>query len=510
MPVRQDKSESSALTSKLAGYVCLVLAMGSALTRNWYGAAGFAVAAIAMLIVGSGRVYRPAVTRGPDGIICRYNPWRESSLYVLLVYAPAGMLYAFGQPTRWLQLLAIAGFFVVAVGLAFYVREWRRCRLQITPSSLTLSVPALRYAWTEIPRERIVSITGGTGARRNGDTGPVTQIAYIAADSSSGMPSSVLIGPTNTKNAMWLTVEQADLLAALHAWQYGDPSDPALLDRVDALLRGQAPNADGVGSTSVLGTGHTPAASIDAGFPAGAGAAPEVVDYPQISPPPPAAQPSPWRWLRFGAIGLAGLIGVAAVPAYHSIHRSSDDRSTVSSAPETVTADCPVEGARTVALPKKAADEPTVYLPLNAGWTEQPATPGASEDTPNLRGLYSNESIRENGFTPVIHVDLVRTDSGDSLSKVADDLFTKARTMMQVANETSDTVCGSTVYRADTSGYNPDGKGDRSGTTLLTIVEGKANTRWVAIASIKTRNPDQSDYLSQREALIRGFRAGFR
>ena len=214
--------------------------------------------------------------------------------------------------------------------------------------------------------------------------------------------------------------------------------------------------------------------------------------------------------MRFGAIGLAGLIGVAAVPAYHSIHRSSDDRSTVSSAPETVTADCPVEGARTVALPKKAADEPTVYLPLNAGWTEQPATPGASEDTPNLRGLYSNESIRENGFTPVIHVDLVRTDSGDSLSKVADDLFTKARTMMQVANETSDTVCGSTVYRADTSGYNPDGKGDRSGTTLLTIVEGKANTRWVAIASIKTRNPDQSDYLSQREALIRGFRAGFR
>ena len=63
------------------------------------------------------------------------------------------------------------------------------------------------------------------------------------------------------------------------------------------------------------------------------------------------------------------------------------------------------------------------------------------------------------------------------------------------------------MYRADTSDYNPDGKGDRSGTSLITVVDGKAGARWVAVATIKTRDPDQPDYLSQREALIRGFHA---
>ncbi len=163
-----------------------------------------------------------------------------------------------------------------------------------------------------------------------------------------------------------------------------------------------------------------------------------------------------------------------------------------------------------MALPKKTADEPTVFLPLHPDWTEQPVTPGSSEDTPNLRGLYSNESIRDNNFTPVIQVDMVPTTSTDSPSAIADDLFTKARAMMKVSNETTDTVCGNAVYQADTSGYNPDGKGDRSGTSLLTVVEGEAGTRWVAIASIKTRDPDQRDYLIEREALVRGFRAGFK
>lgn len=81
--------------------------------------------------------------------------------------------------------------------------------------------------------------------------------------------------------------------------------------------------------------------------------------------------------------------------------------------------------------------------------------------------------------------------------------------MMTVSNETTDVVCGSERYLADTSGYNPDGKGDRYGTSLLTVVDGKTSTQWVAIVSIKTRNPEQPDYLSQREALIKGFHAGF-
>lgn len=507
MPIRQDKSEPPAVSCSAAGYVFLLLASISALLRNWYGAVGLVVGGVALLLVGRGRVYRPAVTRGPDGITCRYNPAREGSTYLLLIAMPGMLLYMLGQPTRWLRLIAVAGFALVAVGVLISVREWRRCLLRITPSSLTVAVPAHRYALTEIPRERILSITGGTGARRNGDTGPVTQIAYLPMDSSPGVASTVLIGPTNTNKAMWVTVEQADLLAALQAWQGGDARDPALLDRVEALLRGGAANPGLHGSAALPEKNP---------IPAPAGHAPIRVDQPSTppgyppahvaptTPAPPVAQPSRWRWLRFAAVGIAALIGAAAVPAYQSAHRSSDAPPAMSNAPQAGIADCD----HMAALPKNASDEPTVRLPLNPGWTEQAATPGSAEDTPNLRGLYSNPSIRDNDLTPVVQVDLVRTNSTDSLSAIADDVFNKARTMMTVSNENTDMVCGSAVYRADTSGYNPDGKGDRTGTSLLTVVDGKAGTRWVVIASIKTRNPDQREYLSQREALIRGFHAG--
>jgi hypothetical protein len=53
----------------------------------------------------------------------------------------------------------------------------------------------------------------------------------------------VLFGPTNTLKTSWLTVEQSDLLGGLQAWKYGDPDDPGLMDRVEAILRGKAPDS---------------------------------------------------------------------------------------------------------------------------------------------------------------------------------------------------------------------------------------------------------------------------
>ena len=71
-------------------------------------------------------------------------------------------------------------------------------------------------------------------------------MAYLPADSDQ--PATVLIGPTNSKKAVWLTVEQADLVAGLQAWKNADPRDPALLDRVEALLRGTAAGGPSAGS----------------------------------------------------------------------------------------------------------------------------------------------------------------------------------------------------------------------------------------------------------------------
>ena len=82
---------------------------------------------------------------------------------------------------------------------------------------------------------------------RNYDNAPAVQITYQAGNSGPGpaTPGTVLFGPTNTKKTAWLTVEQADLLAGLQAWKAGGPNDPGLMDRVEAILRGQAASASG-------------------------------------------------------------------------------------------------------------------------------------------------------------------------------------------------------------------------------------------------------------------------
>jgi hypothetical protein len=45
--------------------------------RNWYLVAAATGVGLVLTFIGSGRVYRPAVTQVSDAIICRYNPWRE-------------------------------------------------------------------------------------------------------------------------------------------------------------------------------------------------------------------------------------------------------------------------------------------------------------------------------------------------------------------------------------------------------------------------------------------------
>ena len=44
---------------------------------------------------------------------------------------------------------------------------------------------------------------------------------------------------------------------------------------------------------------------------------------------------------------------------------------------------------------------------------------------------------------------------------------------------------------------------------LCIVVDGANGTRWIAIASIKTRNPSNPAYTAQRDALLAGFHAAF-
>ena len=250
MPARRSNSSSPNPSAKVAGALFAFLALFQGIlapaTHDWFSPLGLAIASAGMYAAASSRLYRPAVTRTADGLTCRYNLLREGPLYLLLLVLPGMAIVGIANESELLRLSGYSLLVMLPIGLFVYLLAWRRGRLRITPGALTLPVPDRRWALAEIPRGQILSITAGTGRQSNGETGPVTQVAYLPADSDQ--PATVLIGPTNSKKAVWLTVEQADLVAGLQSWKNADPRDPALLDRVEALLRGTAAGGPSAGS----------------------------------------------------------------------------------------------------------------------------------------------------------------------------------------------------------------------------------------------------------------------
>lgn len=255
MPKRRDKAEPPG--SSALGAILLLLAAGYAVfpqLRNWPFVVTAAALGILLTFIGSGRVYRPAVTRAGDTIACRYNPRREATFYLSLIGVPlfgcltiaGASLIGRGSPSFW-RIVGILVIGVTPIPVFVLARQARRSLLRITPLVLTVSVPGKQHAMTAIPRETVRAVGPTTGRLGSSATAPVTEITYQATDSGPDATRTVLFGPTNTKKTAWLTVEQADLLAGLQAWKDGDPNDPGLMDRVEAILRGQDTSApDGV------------------------------------------------------------------------------------------------------------------------------------------------------------------------------------------------------------------------------------------------------------------------
>lgn len=202
-------------------------------------------------LVGSGRVYRPAVMRTDDTITCRFNPWREAAFYLVLTGMPAlsaamftGASAVAGGNVSFARILGILVLTWTPILLLDFWHQRRQSVLRITPVALAVPQPGTQPALTDIPRSSVQEISATAARMRNYDTAPATQITYREEDCGQ-TPHIVLFGPTNTKKTAWLTVEQADLLAGLHAWKDGDPNDPALMDRVETILRGQTTSAPG-------------------------------------------------------------------------------------------------------------------------------------------------------------------------------------------------------------------------------------------------------------------------
>jgi hypothetical protein len=254
-------------------------------------------------------------------------------------------------------------------------------------------------------------------------------------------------------------------------------------------------------------------------YPAGPSAAPGYPGagypggYPGSYPgaPAPAPRPSTWRkWWPALVIAIAAALG-AAYPIIRDAQKAPDAPPSVS-ASQAGAEDCAVDGAAFLSLPKQAADEPTIHVPIMAGWTnrdfrtEEPRLAAI----PTLRAMIFKDDP-ENGALPSVEVDLAAATDSDAA--LADTMFARGNTANPINQRTtgpllrrsSGTVCGATVYWGDFAGTPRSENGQQAQTTVMTVADGAEGKRWVAFATISTWTPDGPAYLAQRDALIKGF-----
>jgi hypothetical protein len=187
------------------------------------------VALAGMVIFWGGEV-RPAVSRAGEDIVCRYLPWRLGRFYFLVMIAVLGVALLGVLWPAGVALLALLAWAAWSI-----VRMWRRCRLQITPSSLTLTTfqaqQDIQISREDLESVAVTTILVGTGK---------TERVEIVYRTTGGQRATVNIGPSpesRTTPALQLTVQPDNLHAALQVWKDGDQNDPQLLDRVESVLR---------------------------------------------------------------------------------------------------------------------------------------------------------------------------------------------------------------------------------------------------------------------------------
>jgi hypothetical protein len=216
--------------------LCLLAALNVLLGAPWYLSLGI-IATGVIIILGRRRIFRPAVDRTTDEIICRYIPWYEGNVYALNAVLPtmgaafiaAG--YAPGYPA-WLRFGGIILLCLTPLSAFAAVRMWRRCFLRISASVLTVRLA--KGEATEIRREFVESILPKIVP--NGVSGESLQveIGYHATGVSTNETQTVLLG-------LQLSVKPINLLNALAYWEDAGDDDPTLLlDRIEQILVGRA------------------------------------------------------------------------------------------------------------------------------------------------------------------------------------------------------------------------------------------------------------------------------
>ena len=197
------------------------------------------------IILGYRRIFRPAVARtAPEEVRCRFAPWYEGYVYVALMIAVASAAATVQGFTTGPAWFGYSGIFVLALmvlGLFGIAATVRQPFLSLTQSTLAVRGSARGASATVIPRAAIAAIgpptvtTPAVELTRRMEPRQI-QITYRANDSSAELLTKML-------PVVVLTVDPDDLLHALQFWKDGDPIDPAMMDRVESVLRGKSPTS---------------------------------------------------------------------------------------------------------------------------------------------------------------------------------------------------------------------------------------------------------------------------
>ena len=225
----------------------MILMGGIGVLRGMDWSLNLGLAALGVLVfLGLGRpLFGVGVDRpSTQEVLCRFVPWYQASTLLSSGALPIFGITAIAQGKApdmpfW---VGYGGWFLLILGIVFAVFTVLmalRNRLQFSPSSLTVRT---LQSQRDIPRDHVQAITSRmvpAGITRTPTLHvDLTYIPVWGGDQDS-RTSSLL----DTQ----FSVDPANLLHALQAWKDGDANDSGLMDRVEAILRGQAAGAsDGV------------------------------------------------------------------------------------------------------------------------------------------------------------------------------------------------------------------------------------------------------------------------
>jgi hypothetical protein len=218
------------------GALFLVAGINVLVGSAWYLSLGVAVTA-GIIVVGQRRIFRAAVNRSGEEIVCRYLPWYEGNAYSTLVLIPlmGVAMVAAGCASGYPAWLRVGGIILLlgVTPLTVYgiVRMWRRSLLCITPSTLTVRLAERGSELTEIQRELVESIEPTLVPLSVSAKSLQVAITYRPVDAGSGSAKTVILG-------LRLSVQPINLLHALVTWKDGANDNPSeLLDQVERVLR---------------------------------------------------------------------------------------------------------------------------------------------------------------------------------------------------------------------------------------------------------------------------------